>query len=1178
MEKMKSRLIFALALAAMATGTAKGQTWTVIHLPETIDELPAAVEEQLGMPLDSVPNRNLTHIKFTGMDLQQRGLSTYSRNSNVYKLVQKAKVIDLSELTENPENDGYWANYDGRWALLTAIGSSLDSLQKMIYPRVARVVNQNLSYCRQLTEVVWPDAPSSLAEGMFRECVSLQRIQLPDGLRSVPNACFDDCTSLTEVVLPDGLTAIGNGAFEDCVLLKAVQLPASVTTLGNGVFYRCTSLRSMVLPEGVDALHDNLFGGCDSLTSVSIPTTVRSMDNYVFEYCRSLEHIDLPAGLTTIGRGAFGHSGLRSAVVPNTVTTMGIETFYGCDSLISVTLPTGLGEVPDGTFRGCSSLVHVDMPFRPKRIGESAFRELPLLEQIELPEGLEDIDNYAFQYAYLTSVKLPNTLKRLGSAAFGDADRLKTIDIPASMQIIGESAFASCDSLQDVTLHEGLLMIKDGAFRNSPMVGTVELPNTLRFLGRSVFSGNTRRASFTLPPLLTEVPDGTCGYCDSLRVIVLHPGTTRIGSEAFAGGGYWHTAHLSHIDLPEGLVTIGSFAFDGQPLEEINIPSTVREIGRYAYNGGKYRRVVLPEGVEKIGERCFRSDSLKYADFPSTVRCLGGVPLGDGPRLDSIVVRAAIPPLYASWGYTERHSTFYVPELSVDLYKASVSFNYVDSIAPLQGYQPGTLIVDQAFSTDSELYKYGTEKRNLILTLTGENKTEIGRLYVAPQTTMNLGRYRYDYKWWTWYWVNQLPTLIPDGTMTADEMEMNYYCNDLNFWQSLTAPFDMHRSDITCDNTLAPYSIRVWDGKARANGNHSKVWRDVAADELIPAGTPFILFSGYYPAEKSYGSTLNDIVRGWDESCTLHFRSQQPHNATVFQTDDVTIPLPEYKAEFAHNAGWSMVGNPWQCYFDIQQLDGDAPILILDQGDKWRQFRAVSPIDDELILRPLQSFLVQRSDQQQTVTFKTAGRQDDDAIHHETAARQNSPAQHRRAQLRAARVRYDATLSLQTEQGDSVVAQTRVVLNPKATKAYDRGLDAPYMTMDEGLTGLYSLTDGLRYSINEQPFSTVSVSLGMQFEKPGTYTLSINTTADSPALLIDHETGFRTEANEPYTFMVERAGTQNQRFTIQMSDGVQSVTSVTAEPQQAGLYDLQGRRVSTPAKGLYIRNGKKVIK
>ena len=38
-----------------------------------------------------------------------------------------------------------------------------------------------------------------------------------------------------------------------------------------------------------------------------------------------------------------------------------------------------------------------------------------------------------------------------------------------------------------------------------------------------------------------------------------------------------------------------------------------------------------------------------------------------------------------------------------------------------------------------------------------------------------------------------------------------------------------------------------------------------------------------------------------------------------------------------------------------------------------------------------------------------------------------------------------------------------------------------------------------------------------------------------------------------------------------------AIQTVEADGQQTVIYDLQGRRVSNPAKGLYIVNGKKVV-
>lgn len=56
------------------------------------------------------------------------------------------------------------------------------------------------------------------------------------------------------------------------------------------------------------------------------------------------------------------------------------------------------------------------------------------------------------------------------------------------------------------------------------------------------------------------------------------------------------------------------------------------------------------------------------------------------------------------------------------------------------------------------------------------------------------------------------------------------------------------------------------------------------------------------------------------------------------------------------------------------------------------------------------------------------------------------------------------------------------------------------------------------------------------------------------------------------------AGTPTSRMTIVFADETTGINNITPAFNDGAVYDLQGRRVAQPAKGLYIINGKKVIK
>ena len=59
-----------------------------------------------------------------------------------------------------------------------------------------------------------------------------------------------------------------------------------------------------------------------------------------------------------------------------------------------------------------------------------------------------------------------------------------------------------------------------------------------------------------------------------------------------------------------------------------------------------------------------------------------------------------------------------------------------------------------------------------------------------------------------------------------------------------------------------------------------------------------------------------------------------------------------------------------------------------------------------------------------------------------------------------------------------------------------------------------------------------------------------------------------------------KAGESNISVTLSLSSGTTAIGSLTSNPSPKGegnIYSLDGRQVSNPSKGIYIKNGKKVI-
>ena len=96
---------------------------------------------------------------------------------------------------------------------------------------------------------------------------------------------------------------------------------------------------------------------------------------------------------------------------------------------------------------------------------------------------------------------------------------------------------------------------------------------------------------------------------------------TAIGESAF----YSCAALLQSITLPEGLQSIGDFAFTGcTALESIILPESLQSIGTWAFDSCmSLQSVTFPEGLQSIGSYAFfRCTALQSVDFPDGLQTI----------------------------------------------------------------------------------------------------------------------------------------------------------------------------------------------------------------------------------------------------------------------------------------------------------------------------------------------------------------------------------------------------------------------------------------------------------------------------------------------------------------------------------------------------------------------------
>lgn len=301
----------------------------------------------------------------------------------------------------------------------------------------------------------------------------------------------------------------------------------------------------------------------------------------------------------------------------------------------------------------------------------------------------------------------------------------------------------------------------------------------------------------------------------------------------------------------------------------------------------------------------------------------------------------------------------------------------------------------------------------------------------------------------------------------------------------------------------ALFVIRYYDGKARANGETGN-WKDVPADGTLQAGTGYII-----QANKQTQLTLKAI--------------NNDNKNRLFSGNALKRTLNEYASEFAHNASWNFIGNPYPCFYDIYYMDYISPITIWDTRN--RTYTAVSTEDDSYILSPMQAFFIQKPVEMKEISFSAEGRQLNATVRQRTTTRST--------------VSPNRTVFNFTLNDDTYTDRTRVVINPEASMDYEMSRDAAkFMSDDKDVPQLFTLdATGRYYAINERPLSNGTVSVGIYAGKAGTYTLSLadaTVTADE-VILTDKLTGSKTRLDlDSYTFTTE-AGFCTDRFELRLT-------------------------------------------
>ena len=405
----------------------------------------------------------------------------------------------------------------------------------------------------EITNLVIPNSVTSIGNYAFYGCISLSSVTIPNSVTSIGNYAFYGCSGLTTITIGSGVKRISDRAFAYCPELTVVTcLAENVPNTSSSYDYDAfdgslIEYATLHVPAASIDLYKAAEPWKDFKEIVAISEQQPTEENIIFADA-NVKSICV-ANWDTNDDGELSKTEAAAVTDIGTVfkentnitsfdelqyfiglTSIDWRAFRDCTALSTIIIPASVSVINNGAFRGCTNMstIYVDVNNNNyKSINGVLFtkdgKQLLLFPSKQegayaIPDGTEKIDDYAFQYAKITELTFPSSLKTIGYSTFERCNNLKNIVIPSTISSLGEQAFYGCSNLE----------------------------------------------SAVLPDNITEIPAFLFAFCSKLKSVTLSPNTISI-----ANGFVRNCYALTEIEIPATVTSIGKWAFCESGLKNV---------------------------------------------------------------------------------------------------------------------------------------------------------------------------------------------------------------------------------------------------------------------------------------------------------------------------------------------------------------------------------------------------------------------------------------------------------------------------------------------------------------------------------------------------------------------------------------------------------------------------------
>ncbi|MBR6414824.1 MAG: leucine-rich repeat protein [Bacteroidales bacterium] len=573
-----------------------------------------------------------------------------------------------------------------------------------------------------MTSYEIPSEVTHIASSVFANLGLIQSVSFGSNLKEIGASAFMNSGISGELDLSN--VTVMSQAFAS-TYIQSVTLGENVEA---GAFMDCPNLKYI---GGAYASSDNrcyikdgnlMVFASARLTDYTLPSTVTAIGHYAFMYESNLQSLIVDANCTSLGGYAFAGSQLSkvyfNSAVPPTITYSSYDPFRSTSftiyvpsgsvaayksawadyadriqaapenyiiytttdgSTITPSETTGFGSnFVNSTYTSGEGRLIFDGPVTS--IPNSAFNEIGKLESITFPKGVSISSFAIIECPDLKSIKISSSTAPSNYIIAARCPKMESFTVFADD--IDNGYYVSADG-KSLFRSVGDQLILVGFAPSG--VTSYAIPNGVTSLAEYVFQGCTSLTSVTFPSSLTSISTAAFNGCTGLTGSLDLSNMTSIGQIAFAG------TNFSSITLGESTSVYYRAFIACNNLENIYGPLATADHKCWITSDGLLKifapkgvsSYTLPSSVKKIEHGVFDSTTdIKSLTINAECEQIGAWCF-QFSSLEKIFIKPTTPPtLYkdAFWGTT---FPIYVPDASVDAYKAATKWSdWADRIFP----------------------------------------------------------------------------------------------------------------------------------------------------------------------------------------------------------------------------------------------------------------------------------------------------------------------------------------------------------------------------------------------------------------------------------------------------------------------------------------------------------------